>query len=267
MVYRSKIDSVEQKDGKTKLLTNYAKYNSIDEKWISLEDLFEKNTDFLDLLFVKFRGEAPEEKEKKLLLKTLLIVCSGVGYHPPSIFVPKTIASTTKDRRFAIINGLIGGLCTMGTHHLGAVYDVMVDLQYIKKEAESKDIEDVIDEYAGSRLNNGNKIIGFGHPVYNEDPRPKLLYQNIKNTYIKNAYINVYDSLAKKLLDKKDLKPNIDGALALSYLSLGFEPEQGLYLSFLARSLNMTCHILEELPEKPFSFFVKATDAQIQKQP
>ena len=35
---------------------------------------------------------------------------------------------------------------------------------------------------------------------------------------------------------------------------MGFEPEHGIYLSFLSRSLSMVCHILEEVPKKPFSF-------------
>ena len=243
----SKVDKVINKGKKTRMLINYKRYDSKLDDWNSLENLF-KSQDFVDLLFLKLVGKKPARKDRELLLKTLVLTSMGTGHDPPSVFVPKTISSITKDKRFALINGLIGGLTTFGTHHLGAVYDVMNTYMELKQQN--------IKDYVTRKIENKEVIFGFGHPVYSNDPRPTLLLKKIRDYSSKNVHLKNYESLSKILFQEKRLRPNIDAIVALSYTTLGFEPEHGVYLSFLARSLNMVCHISEEQVEKPFSFFV-----------
>jgi citrate synthase len=233
---------------------NLTKYNSPEGKWESLEKIFTGDLDFIDLLYIKLIGQKPLEKERKLLLKTLMISSFGTGCHPQSVMVPKLIASTTKNKDFAIINGLIGGLATFGTDHLGAVSNIMETSRQIRKNSSGRSIEDTVEEYVALQILNGDKIRGFGHPVYKRDPRPSLLAEEVEKVYPGNIYAEIYGCLSKILFEKKKIYPNIDSALALSYNNLGFEPEQGIYLSFISRSLSMICHILEEIPKKPFSF-------------
>lgn len=228
---------------------NWTKYNSSEQKWHTLEKIFEKK-DFIDLLFIKLIGKTPKEKEKKLLLKTLLITSMGVGHHPPSTMIPKLISSTTKDKSFALINGISAGILSYGTDHLGAVVGIMKTFNELKANKQIK-------KYIQNKIKNKEKIKGFGHPVYKEDSRPKILHKEIKKTYKKNEYLDMYNELSKELYVQKKIHPNIDATLALSYSCMGFEPEQGIYLSILSRSLSMTCHILEEFPEKPFNFLNK----------
>jgi citrate synthase len=251
---KSNIDFHCIKDNKLIQYVNYGSYKSIKENWVSLEELFIKDIDFLDLLFLKLTGKEANEKEKKLLLKTLMILSFGTGCHPPSVMVPKLVASTTKNKEFAIINGLISGLATVGTDHLGAVIGCMKSLVSLKDKMKEHNVKEVVEEFVEQSLKNKEKIRGFGHPVYRKDPRPGLLLNEILKTYEKNIYIDIYVNLAEKLYIEKGIKPNIDAILALSYLCMDFEPEQGIYLSFLSRSLSMFCHILEEFPKKPFSF-------------
>jgi len=251
----SNIDYHEIKDKNLIQYINYAKYNSKNQEWKSLEELFSKlDFDFVDLLFLKLTDKRPTSKEKKLFLKTLMIVSLGTGCHPPSVMVPKLVASTTKNKEFAIINGLISGLATIGTDHLGAVTGTMKDLMYLKEKTINRSIGKVVDEYINLELSKGRKIKGFGHPVYKKDPRPVMLIKEVKNTYENSKYITIYNNLVRSVYEKKKIHPNIDAILALSYLTMGFEPEHGIYLSFLSRSLSMVCHILEEVPKKPFSF-------------
>lgn len=253
--FNSKIDYQKITNPNVTHYINFNKYNSDKENWVSLENLFSKDFDFLDLLFLKLTGKEAKPEEKRLLLRTLMLVSMGTGCHTPSVFVPKLIASTTKNKEFAIINGLIGGLSTIGTHHLGSVVSVMKTFEFIKKESNGN-IKYFVKQYVKEELNKGNNIHGFGHPVYRKDPRPDILFNEIKNTHHSNEYILIFSYLKKELSILKDIHPNIDASLALSYLCLGFEPEQGIYLSFIGRSLNMVCHILEELPKKPFSFLL-----------
>lgn len=246
----SKIDYITNENDEVKMYINYNKYNSDAVEWVEFETLFIDH-DFIDVFFLKLTGKIPNAHEKKLLLKTLMLVSMGVGHKPPSVFVPKAIASVTKDKRFAIINGLIGGLLAFGTHHLGAVYDVMQmykELQYY----------DVL-TYVQRKLKRKQVIFGFGHPYCKKDPRPDLVLQELKDYFKENIFLNKYSQLSDILAKEKGIFPNIDAIAALSYICLGFEPEHGPYLSFIARSLTMVCHISEEYHKKPFSFFMEHT--------
>jgi citrate synthase len=249
----SKIDYVLNDSDGTHMYINYNQFNSDAINWIPLDSLCADH-DFIDILFIKLTGKKAESKERELLLKTLLLVSMGVGHEPPSVFIPKVIASTTKDKRFAMINGLIGGLAAFGTHHLGAVYDVMdmyKELRYVS-----------VEKYVYRRLKNKEVIFGFGHPCYVKDPRPDLLLKGLHEYFKGNIYLEKYHQLAEILAKEKGISPNIDAIAALSYICLGFEPEHGTYLSFIARSLTMVCHISEEYPKKPFSFFMEQTERQ-----
>ena len=251
----SNIDYHEIKDRNLIQYINCAKYNSKNQDWRSLEELFSKSDfDFVDLLFLKLTDKRPTSKERRLFLKTLMIMSLGTGCHPPSVMVPKLVASITKNKEFAIINGLISGLATVGTDHLGAVIGMMKNFEHIKEKSVEEGINGAVRNYVEFELSKGRKIKGFGHPVYKKDPRPGMLIPEIRKVYGENVYVLVYDELKKFLKEKKGINPNIDAILALSYLSMGFEPEHGIYLSFLSRSLSMVCHILEEVPKKPFSF-------------
>jgi len=253
----NKIDFQQIKNSSVDHYINLNKYDNNIENWISLKELFEMNIDFIDLIFIKMIGKTPSSDEKKLLLKTLMLISMGTGYHAPSVLVPRLIASTTKNKEFAVINGLIGGLTTIGTHHLGSVVQVMKMFKHMKDNLRDKNVKDFVEDYINVELKNNRKIHGFGHPVYKKDPRTELLLDEIHSKH-DNVYMDIYNSIAKKLMQEKNIFPNIDAALALSYLSLGFEPEHGIYLSFLGRSLNMVCHILDELPRKPFAFLNEA---------
>ena len=245
---KSKIDYITKDNKEPSMYINYNKYSSSSIKWVTLEDLFIEH-DFIDLLFLKLTGKKVSSEKKKLLLMTLMLTSMGIGHKPPSVFIPKTIASTTKDKRFAMINGLIGGLATFGTHHLGTIFDVM------QMYSELKDIDVV--EYVNTKLKNKEIIFGFGHPYCKKDRRPDLLLKEINKQFNGNKYLENYNQLSDVLSKEKGIYPNIDAVAALSYVCLGFEPEHGIYLSFIARSLSMVCHILEELQEKPFSFFLE----------
>ena len=252
----SKIDYANCSDGKTLMYVNLNRFNSSSQNWVSLESLFQ-TSDFIDLLSSKLTGKKLERYERELLLKTLLLVGMGVGHEPPSVFVPKVISSTTKDKRFSVINGLIGGLATFGTHHLGAVYDVMQMYFEIVDKDKRKYVED--------KIKDGEIIFGFGHPVFREDPRSKLLLDEIDKGFARNKYRKSYAQLEEILREEKNLYSNIDAVTGLSYVCLGFQPEHGIYLSFLARSLSMVCHIEEEQGEKPFSFFLENSKAENNK--
>lgn len=215
--------------------------------------------DFFDELFWILQKRTCTTREKKLLQKILIVINLTIQHEPPSVFIPKTIASTTKNPRFAVINGLAGGLLSFGTAHLGAIYDIMNIYSELINENNKdiiKNIEEMIKE-RGIFPGFGHPVYKKGHPLYKADPRPSLLIKDIKDQFSKSQYLTNYINLTK-IFHEKGIEPNIDAISGLGYICLGFRAEHGVYLTFLARSLQMMQHICAELKEKkPFTFFLE----------
>jgi len=228
---------------------------------MTLEELMDSDKDFLNMLFVKLTGREPTKVDRKLLLKTLLIVSMGTGHSPPSVFVPRVVSSITKNESFSIINGLIGGLSCFGTHHLGAVAKSVEQYHEINSSFLGGDLDQHVQDYVFSKLESKDIIYGYGHPLYKKDPRPNMLYSYLDENYPDSNYLRIFNNMKKTLQEKKGIHPNVDSIIGLSLSVLGFEKSHCLYLAFIARSLSMVCHILDEQPEKPFDFFMKNTNS------
>jgi len=252
----SKVDYQELVDGR---VTHYL-YDPAKGDWVSLAQVLESKLAFIDLVFTKLTGRYPTEDELRLLQANLVIVSMGTGPHAPSVMIAKLISSTTKDERFAAIDGLIGGLASMGTHHLGAVYDVMKFYEYIaEKLGGVPDFRLAVRGYAKAELIQGDKLMGYGHPVYDEDPRNSIILDLVRKVDATSTYLQIYEEIESLIWEEKSIHPNIDAAQALAYLVLGFRPIHGIYLNFLGRSLDMICHIEEEFGRKPFSFLMESS--------
>ena len=252
----SKVDFQELIDGR---VTHYL-YDRDKEDWVKMSQVLESKLPFIDLIFMKLIGRYPNEDDLRLLNATLVIVSLGTGPHPPSVMTAKLISSTTKDERFAVINGLIGGLASMGTHHLGAVYEVMKFYEEIAEKLSGVvDFPLAVRGYAKAELIQGDKLMGYGHPVYDEDPRNAIILDLVRKADADSIYLQIYEEIEGLIWKEKSIHPNIDAAQALAYLVLGFKPIQGIYLNFLGRSLDMMCHIEEEFGRKPFSFLMESS--------
>lgn len=240
---------------------NYAQQTASGENWVRLEQLVSSGKGYFDLLFMKLGGSEPTEQSRKLLESALLLASMGTGYHAPSLLLPRMVATTTKDPRQAVLNGLSAGLSSMGTHHLGSIYDVMEGYRELHTRCRGRN-EEVSEtetiQWARERLNAGLKIFGFGHPVYAQDPRPRQLEELVAETFGDSPAYRTYRTLTEFLAREKQISPNIDAALGLVFFSLGFGSTSALYLCFLARSLGMLCHIQDELPRAPFRFLEAA---------
>ncbi|MGQ9630611.1 MAG: citrate/2-methylcitrate synthase [bacterium] len=240
-------------------VVNYV-YDNSQGKWVNHEEILRSELTFFDMIFIKLASKRPTPQERDLLHTVLVSVSMGTGPHPPSVWAPKLVASTTKDERFAVINGIIAGIATIGTHHLGAVYDVMKLYQDIASRiGEGGDVSAAVKDCVDEKLESGEVLGGYGHPVYDVDPRNQIIKDMVRGINAESLPLKIYEALEEELHKRKGIHPNIDAAQALAYLVLGFEPVHSIYLTFLGRSLDMICHIVEELPRKPFSFLMEAS--------
>ena len=157
-----------------------------------------------------------------------------------STFTARTITSSLSDLHGAI-TGAIASL--KGPLHGGANEAVMYMFKEIKKPEKAKKwIENAIDT---KRV-----IMGFGHRVYKSgDSRvptmQKYMYQ-VAKIKKRDDLINIYETLAKVMLDRKNIHPNVDYPCGPTYHMIGIDTDFFTPIFVMARITGWSAHIMEQ---------------------
>ncbi|MBI1833201.1 MAG: hypothetical protein HYR90_00020 [Candidatus Andersenbacteria bacterium] len=196
-------------------------------------ELIEKKS-FTDMLFLLWRGNEANAKEKELL-EAMLVACVEHGVEAPSLFVPRVVASTGNDMNAS----LAASALTVNKKHGGAIEAAASML------AEDKIAEDSVKE----RLESKKIIPGLGHKIYkDEDPRATVLGKKAEGLGFQGGYFKKMYAIeaAFESMKGKRLPVNIDGALAAGMLELKLNPVYGMALFIIPRLVGAAAHIVEE---------------------
>jgi citrate synthase len=184
-----------------------------------------------------------DEEPGKKAVKTMdlcLILHAEHGMNA-STFTTRTICSTEADM-FSAIAGAIGAL--QGPLHGGANEQVIKMLLDI----EDKDADPV--EYIQERLSGKQKVMGFGHRVYNTmDPRAKLLRNEAKGLSEETGHEKFFEwseAILKTMKDEKNIDPNVDFFSATVYYSMGIQPDLFTCIFAMSRISGWTGHFIEQ---------------------
>ena len=211
---------------------------------------------YTEALFHILLGRLPDERERKLFDLVLVAFHGGFGLLPPTTLVPRLVAGTGVSTAQAMAAGYLAS----GPYHVGAVeqamrlYSAIADDYRVddRTAATAGDLEQFAYESAKSRLEAGETIGGFGHPLLRRDPRPIHLRRSVCDLEATGPFFNVYDGVTRCLQDVKGVPPNVDGITGAILLHLGLRPEHGTGLFLLARSAAMLAHIVEEQTDMPY---------------
>ena len=162
-----------------------------------------------------------------------------------STFVARTVTSTGSDMHSGV-TAAIGAL--KGPLHGGANEKVLHQLMDIG-------VPENIEPWLARKLNDHEVIMGFGHRIYKTgdiraallgDACHRLIYSD--STYEKHQKL---EKLAYKLeqlmLEKKELRPNLDWPAARIYHALGLPINLFTPLFVVARVSGWTSHIIEQM--------------------
>ena len=177
-----------------------------------------------------------------------------------STFTARVAASTLTDV-YSCITGAIGAL--KGPLHGGAnerVFDMLSEIA----ESDTRDVPG----YLKSKLDNKEKIMGFGHRVYKtEDPRKKHLKRMAKELTQEFGKEDLYDlscEVEDYLLKEKGLIPNVDFYSATVYHCFGIEHDLFTLLFSMSRVSGWLGHVFEQKREatliRPRSKYVGAVN-------
>ena len=205
-------------------------------------------------------GEEPGEAAEKTF-DVCLVLHADHGLNA-STFTSRVIGSTLSDM-YSAVSGAIGAL--KGPLHGGANQEVMRMLLDIDKKGADPA------EYVRERLDAGERIMGFGHRVYNTmDPRAAILRDMVKELSEEAGDMKWYEYTTKiheTMEEATGIAPNVDFFSGSTYYQLGLDPDLFTTIFALSRTAGWTAHLLEQWADnrliRPRAQYVGARDRTV----
>ncbi|WP_203361503.1 citrate synthase [Bacillus sp. REN10] len=183
-------------------------------------------------------GKEPEAVEIEAFDKALVLHADHELN--ASTFTARVCVATLSD----VYSGITAAISALkGPLHGGANEQVMKMLTEIGSV-------DNVEPYILSKLNNKEKIMGFGHRVYRKgDPRAKHLREMSKKLTALTGEPQWYEmstQIEELVTSQKNLPPNVDFYSASVYHSLGIEHDLFTPIFAVSRVSGWLAHILEQ---------------------
>ncbi len=183
-------------------------------------------------------GKEPEAIEVEAFDKALVLHADHELN--ASTFTARVCVATLSDM-YSGVTAAIGAL--KGPLHGGANEQVMKMLMEIGSE-------DKAEAYIKDKLANKEKIMGFGHRVYEKgDPRAKHLREMSKKLTTlsgEEKWYNISVKVEEVFTAEKNLPPNVDFYSASVYHSLGIDHDLFTPIFAVSRVSGWIAHILEQ---------------------
>lgn len=205
---------------------------------------------FTEMIWLMLRGTLPEKGQAKLL-EAALVAAVDHGPQAPSIAAARMAVTCGLG-----LNGAMGTAVHMLDDVHGGAGEQLVDLlQKMKQQniSNAADIEAFLTDYSQAVT---KFIPGFGHRFHKPvDPRAPRLMALVKQArdagVVDGAYMDLGVSIEDCLYAQKGkaVPMNIDGATAIIYAELGFEPPLARGLFCLSRSVGAMAHGFEQMQQ------------------
>ncbi|MCL4633886.1 citrate/2-methylcitrate synthase [Burkholderia sp.] len=187
-------------------------------------------------------GEA-HDAQASLFDVLLVALHGGFGLVAPTIALPRFSAST----HASIDLNLIAGLTGSGAAHVGACSDATRFFASLVGRSPAE-----IRDRVAQRVQAGERIPGFGHPLLERDPRPAALERHAVRLGVDGAAFDAYRAVCSAMQDLRGLPPNIDSAAAAILLELGVPAVLATPVFLFARMPTMLAHALQKRAHPPF---------------
>ncbi|MGY0691976.1 citrate synthase [Virgibacillus sp. FSP13] len=184
-------------------------------------------------------GEVPSEQEAKIFDRSLLLYSEHEM--PNSTFTARVIASTHSDL-YGALTGAVSSL--KGNLHGGANEAVMHMLLEVDSTAG-------FEELLLKKLQQKEKIMGFGHRVYMNkmDPRALIMKESLKRLCEKKGdflLLEMCEAGEELMKREKGLYPNLDYYAAPVYWLLRIPIQLYTPIFFSARTVGLCAHVIEQ---------------------
>ena len=208
---------------------------------------------FPAMIWLMLRGELPSPPQAKLL-EAALVASVDHGPHAPSIAISRIAVSCG----LSLNNAIGSAVNTLGDVHGGAgEQGATLYLDVAARQAAGASLA----EAAGAALDafvaeHGKFIPGFGHRFHPIDPRAGRLLSLVDAAASEGAVSGNFAMIGRAVEAElearkgKRIPMNIDGATAVIYTELGFEPPLSRGIFCLSRSVGILAHAWEQMGRK-----------------
>jgi citrate synthase len=187
------------------------------------------------------RGWAPRRPGLRALLEAALVLLADHELNV-STFTARCVASAHATP-YAVVVAALSAL--RGVRHGGAGERALALFEEAAAPARAR-------ETLEARLRRGERLPGFGHPLYpGADPRAALLLRLVREASPPPARLALVDALEAEAYALVERRANVDFALAAMTFALGLERGVPLALFGVARSAGWIAHALEQYAERP----------------
>lgn len=202
-------------------------------------------------LLERLTGRAPSAAEASIFGTTLVLYAEHE--FNASTFAARTVVSTGSDMHSGIV-AAIGAL--KGPLHGGANEQVLEAL------AEIGSLDRVI-PWLEERFAARKVVMGFGHRVYKDgDVRARILGALCRRLVGNGAGLpleQLADAVERMMLERKQLRPNLDWPAARVYHALGLPVRVFTPIFVVARMSGWTAHVIEQVGDnriiRPLSIY------------
>ena len=202
-----------------------------------------KKLSFTQSIWLLLKGELPNEKEEAMM-SAILVASIDHGVEAPST----TVARITASCGVPLSTAVATGVAAIGDSHGGAIEQAAKTFQEIVEKGKSS--AEIVEK---ARFK-GERIPGYGHRVYDTDPRTSALLEVATKNGFKGKYIDIALEIEKELEKAvgKKLCLNIDGITAALMSEMGFDWRLGKGFFIIGRVVGLVAHVYEEQTrEKP----------------
>ncbi|MGG1949230.1 citryl-CoA lyase [Trinickia sp. NRRL B-1857] len=204
---------------------------------------------FPQMIWLMLRGELPSTGQARLL-EAALVASVDHGPHAPSIAISRMAVSCGLP-----LNGaMASALNTLDDVHGGAGQQAVelfhaIEAAHTSEATLEQAVEHSVDAFVDAH---GKYLPGFGHRFHPVDPRAGRLLAMVDEAAEAGIVPGRYVAIARQieaLLAARKGRPipmNIDGATAVIYAELGFEPELARGVFCLSRAVGILAHAWEQ---------------------
>ncbi len=211
----------------------------IDIRGHAIEDLI-GNITFPQMVWLMLRGELPGEGQAKLL-EHALVAAVDHGPQAPSIATARMAVTCG-----ASLNQAMASAVNLLDDVHGGAGEQAVELYHMAREM---GVSGAIARWQETR---GKYIPGFGHRFHKPtDPRAPRLMELVRSAggeICDTSFADIAEEIELFVSNKaeKPVPMNIDGATAVIYAALGFDPPLARGLFCLSRSVGILAHAWEQ---------------------
>jgi citrate synthase len=192
---------------------------------------------FTEYFHLLLTGREPTDDER-FFLDVLLVAIAEHGMMPSNVAARMTLAAGPDSLQGAVAAGILGaGPVVLGTSSLCA--ELLEEARAGRAPA----------ELVQARLQAGEKLPGFGHPVHRPvDPRAERILELADERGVSGPHVGLArafrDEVAKA--SDKPLPMNVAMPIAAVLLDLGYPAAAVKTIPILARTAGLLAHLVEE---------------------